>query len=389
MACVGLVNGCRTVASVLSDEDWKKVVKLSKRRQVLMADTNLPAQAKTRRWDGGITRYFSHFPGESPEGYTNTESPEHIAMKMAIYKALVDLGIRAELEDGVDDWRADILVGDSAFAPRLAIEVQISPQSAQQTYVRTEQRNRSGVPTLWIFGSAGLTGVICEDLARSNPVFIANTPQDAADIASAVCRGHAFYDDLLQYQQTPARPVALLVNCTCGDRWLYPFGSVLLLNRISGETAPLFISCFRTSKVGKGLLPSARMRAVERYFDLGMSSVKASAEKYGVGFGQPSEVWHRYGRFGNIKSGIRVWERSYSCPACASTPEPLTRGLPKGVDLLMCPVPVATTVDARSVLNVTSCWRTYRQDGWVESVMCERRWKDEFIYPLRSAIAQA
>lgn len=62
MACVGLVNGCRTVASVLSDEDWKKVVKISKGRQVLMPDTKLPAQAKTLRRDGGITRYFSHFP---------------------------------------------------------------------------------------------------------------------------------------------------------------------------------------------------------------------------------------------------------------------------------------------------------------------------------------
>jgi len=47
LACVGLVNGCRTVASVLSDEDWKKVVKISKGRQVLMPDTKLPAQAKT------------------------------------------------------------------------------------------------------------------------------------------------------------------------------------------------------------------------------------------------------------------------------------------------------------------------------------------------------
>ncbi|WP_311775989.1 competence protein CoiA family protein [Pseudomonas baetica] len=157
-------------------------MKLSKGRQVLMPDTKLPAQAKTLRWDGGITRYFSHFPGESPEGYTSTESPEHIAMKVAIYKALVDLGIRAELEDGVDDWRADILVGDSAFAPRLAIEVQISPQSAQRTYERTEQRNHSGVPTLWIFGSIGLTGRLSEDLARRNPIFVAETPQDAADI---------------------------------------------------------------------------------------------------------------------------------------------------------------------------------------------------------------
>lgn len=387
MACVGLVKGCRTVASVLSDEDWKKVVKLSKCRQILMPDTKLPAQAKTLRWDGGITRYFSHFPGESPEGYNSTESPEHMAMKLAIYKKLAYLGIRAELEDGLDDWRADILVCDSTFAPRLAIEVQLSAQSAQRIYERTEQRNRSGVPTLWIFGNAGLTGVISEDLARTNPVFVANTPQEAAEIASAVCRGQAFYDEILQYQQTPARPVALLVNCACGYRWLYPFGSVLLLNRISGGTSPMFISCFRTSKVGKGLLPTARMRAVERYFDLGMSSVKASAEKYGVGFGLPSEVWHRYGRFGNSKSNIRVWERSYSCPSCASTPVPLTLGLPKGVALSMCPVPIATTVDARSVLSVTPRWRMSRTEGWVESVMCERRWKDQFIDPLRSAIA--
>ncbi|HHH9444527.1 TPA: competence protein CoiA family protein [Pseudomonas aeruginosa] len=372
---------------MLSDDDWLKVVAISKTRGALMPDTYFPAQAKTLRWKGGVTRYFSHFPGEAPEGYTSPESPEHMAMKVAIYKRLLDMGIPAELEVGQDDWRADILVGKSAFAPSLAVEVQITPQSAQRTLERTEQRQRSGLPTLWVFGGSALTGHLPGDLIRNNPVFIADTPDKAADIVAAVCAGKAFYDDLSGYQQTPARPVALLVSCRCGERWLYPFGMILLANRISREMPPVFISCFRTFKAGESSSPSARLKSVEAYFDLYMPSFKRVAQNYRVGLGDPNEVQSCYGRFGKLSQRVRVWERSYHCPACALTPTALTRGVPAGVDLLRCPVPIAEEVDARTILQVAPGWRTTRQHGYVEAVMTEAEWKAKFIAPLRTALA--
>lgn len=90
LACTAIVSGQRVVASFLSDDDWKQVVKISKQRLVKMPDTGLPAQAKTRRWSGGITRFFSHFPGEAPAGYAGEESPLHAAMKLTILLPLTE-----------------------------------------------------------------------------------------------------------------------------------------------------------------------------------------------------------------------------------------------------------------------------------------------------------
>lgn len=145
MGCTAIVDGKRVVAAFLPDEEWRKVVKRSKLREVLMPDTKLPAVAKTVRWRGGITRFFAHFPGEAPEGYAAYESAEHAARKLAVYARLLDLGFTVELEAGMDDWRADVLVGPSAFGSALAIEIQLTRQSAQATYERTAQRSASGV----------------------------------------------------------------------------------------------------------------------------------------------------------------------------------------------------------------------------------------------------
>jgi hypothetical protein len=43
--------------------------------------------------------------------------------EIAIYKRLLDLGIRAELEAGAGDWHAYILVGNSKFGSRLASQL--------------------------------------------------------------------------------------------------------------------------------------------------------------------------------------------------------------------------------------------------------------------------
>lgn len=235
MGCVGEIDGRRVIAPLLSAEAWKEVVALSKDRKVLMPDTRCPAQAKTLRWSGGITRYFSHFPGEAPPGYASMESPEHMAMKLAIYQRLLQLGVPVELEAGQDNWRADFLVGVSAFSTALAIEVQLTQQSARRTYDRTAQRRRAGVPTLWLFGAGRLTGHLSLDLLESTPVFVVRNAAEAARIASAVCGGRAFFDDLSIFKKTPAKPLALRIDCACGQRWLYPFGAILLPNRVSAR----------------------------------------------------------------------------------------------------------------------------------------------------------
>lgn len=356
---------------------------LSKDRKVLMPDTRCPAQAKTLRWNGGITRYFSHFPGEAPPGYASTESPEHMAMKLAIYQRLLQLGVPVELEAGQGDWRADLLVGESAFSPALAIEVQLTQQTAQRTYDRTAQRRRSGVPTLWLFGAGRLTGHLSPDLLESTPVFVVRNAAEAARIASAVCSGRAFFDDLSIFRKTPAKPLALRIDCACGQRWLYPFGAILLPNRVSAEVSPAYASCCLTGRTFTSTTAMGAEVSAEAYLDRYLVVFKAAAVTYGIRLGIPTRVERVYG------SGRRggVWKRMFSCPSCSAIPVPISTGLPADIDIKECPVPTTATVDARPLLKLKPSWRTEPHRSRIEPTMSLARWKADFIAPLKGRLA--
>lgn len=384
MGCVGEVDGRRVVAPLLSAEAWKEVVALSKDRKVLMPDTRYPAQAKTLRWNGGITRYFSHFPGEAPPGYASTESPEHMAMKLAIYQRLLQLGVPVELEAGQGDWRADLLVGVSAFSTALAIEVQLTQQSAQRTYDRTAQRRRLGVPTLWLFGAGRLTGHLSPEYLESTPVFVVRNAAEAARIASAVCSGRAFFDDLSIFRKTPAKPLALRIDCACGQRWLYPFGAILLPNRVSEEASPFFASCCITGRKFTSTTSMGAEVSAEAYLDRYLVVFKAAAVTYGIRLGIPTRVERVYGRY----RGGGVWKRTFSCPGCSAIPAPISQGLPAGVDIMRRPVPATATVDATPVLKLTLSWRIEPHRGRIEQTMAPKLWKATFIALLSARLSR-
>lgn len=382
MGCTAIVDGKRVVGAFLPDDEWRQVVKRSKLREVLMPDTKLPAVAKTVRWRGGITRFFSHFPGEAPEGYASHESPEHAAQKLAVYARLLKLGFTVELEAGMDDWRADVLVGSSGFGPALAIEVQLTRQSAQATYERTEQRFASGVPTLWLFGKNASTGHLGADLTASNPVFVAKDVDHAADIAQAVCSGSAFYDDLSQFEQTPARPIGVKVACKCGVDWLRPIGVVLLANRIRGDLKPVYVSCSVTAakKQGRTLTMSEAEDYLRRY----MRVFGRAAATYGIALGES-----RVARKCRSDAGA-LYRRDYACPKCrvrAHTNGTIGVGTPiPGDELVRCPLPVVANVDARPVLRLEPSWFIAKPAPVQESVMSIAEWKERFIDRARASL---
>jgi hypothetical protein len=378
MGCTAIVDGKRVVGAFLPDDEWRQVVKRSKLREVLMPDTRLPAVAKTVRWRGGITRFFAHFPGEAPEGYTCNESPEHAAQKLAIYARLQELGFTVELEAGMDDWRADVLVGPSAFGPSLAIEVQLTRQSAQATYERTEQRSASGVPTLWLFGKNASTGHVGADLLASNPVFVAEDATHAAAIAQAVCSGSAFFDDLSGFEQTPARPIGVKVACKCGLSWLRPIGVVLLPNRIRGDLKPTYasVSAMPAKVRGRRLSYDEASAYFRGYMKVFWSAQKA----YGVPVGDPLIA---------RKVGQEYW-RGFACPKCRA--EIYASGVVSvsppilGTEVLRCPLPVTANVDARPSLNILPTWFVAPPEPRQEPVMSNAEWKERFIGPVRSSI---
>lgn len=382
MGCTAIVDGKRVVGAFLPDDEWRQVVKRSKLREVLMPDTRLPAVAKTVRWRGGITRFFAHFPGEAPEGYTCNESPQHAAQKLAIYARLQELGFTVELEAGMDDWRADVLVGPSAFGPSLAIEVQLTRQSAQATYERTEQRSASGVPTLWLFGKNASTGHVGADLLASNPVFVAEDATHAAAIAQAVCSGSAFFDDLSGFEQTPARPIGVKVACKCGLSWLRPIGVVLLPNRIRGDLKPVYASCSVTSakRRGRSITMSEAEDQLRRY----LSVFWRAAETYGITVGE-----FRIATRARTNAGA-VYRRDYACPQCRLRVH--TRGTSgfatpiPGDELVRCPLPVVAHVDARPALKLEPAWFAEPHTPKVESVMSNAEWKVRFIDRARASM---
>lgn len=382
MACTAIVNGKRVIAAFLSDEKWLQTVQLSKQRKVLMPDTKLPALTKTVRWKGGITRFFSHFPGEAPEGYSSNESPEHAAQKLAIYSRLQDLGFTVVLESGRDDWRADVLVGPSAFGPALAIEVQLTRQSAQTTYERTQLRSASGVSTLWVFGKNASTGRLGDDLLNSNPVFVAEGADHAADIAQAVCSGSAFYDDLSKFEQTPARPIGIKVACKCGLSWLRPIGVVLLTNRVRGDLRPTYVSCSVTSakKRARRLSPGEADDYLRRYMNVFWSA----ADTYGIALGESRPASRVRGNKGLL------YQREYACPNCrlrvwTAGSIGLVTPIP-GDQLLRCPLPVVAHVDARPILNLKPAWFISPPAPTQESVMSNAEWKSRFIERARASM---
>lgn len=373
----------RIIAPLLSDEEWQAIVQLGRQLQLQMPGTGLPAMAKTRRWDGGITRHFSHFAGEAPEGYAGEESPEHEAMKFAVYLALRNQGFPAELERGMDDWRADVLVGESAFGPSLAVEIQLTRQSAENTYQRTAQRAASGVLTLWIFGPTSLTGVLGPDLLRSTPVFTSTNPKEAEQIALAVCRGTAYFDDLSDLASIPARPVAHRIYCDCGAEWLRPQGVILLPNRVRGDLAPEYCSAVLCSTKPQGKGPALaywqaglRLGAFDDVF-------AAAALKHRLRLGTSG---------GNdIRKGWRkgpCFARDFGCPSCG-TPRSSLAMPPATVNLTLCPVPVAANVDARARLSelgrVKLKWRLALPAPYQEPTMSMADWKEQYLGSLKNA----
>jgi hypothetical protein len=238
-----------------------------------------------------------------------------------------------------EDRRADVLVGESSFGTSLAIEIQLTRQSAERTYQRTAQRAASGTPTLWVFGQNSSTGHLGADLLASTSVFSAVSPTHAADVSEAVCLGHARFDDLSAFAKTPARPIAALIRCNCGTKWLRPMGVVLLPNRARGDQTPIYASCSITCT------------------EAGTETLNAPAGRAGA--------WHMRivgpgSRETLLSQNRAVFVRRFTCPKWGTEGNVPQRGAVRspipGRELTRCPLPIAACIDARPVLRADPGW---------------------------------
>lgn len=112
--------------------------------------------------------FFAH--ARRGECATADESPEHLYCKFLIAKAALDSGWHVTTErpgvspDG-EDWIEDVFC--EKRAAKLAFEVQMSPQTDEETIRRQLRYKASGVRSAWFFGARARQGA---------PVFGQETP---------------------------------------------------------------------------------------------------------------------------------------------------------------------------------------------------------------------
>ncbi|AVO56100.1 hypothetical protein [Ectopseudomonas mendocina] len=148
-------NGTKVVSIYLSDDEWKAEA-LDKQRDLFMPGTTLRAVPKVSKLGH---RFFSHKPGERPNGATGLESEDHIALKVQALLAAKEAGWDAQPEiagsaPGDKLYRADVMCFHPNGKTKVAIEIQRSSQRDVDYEARQNVYETDGIRGIWIDVSA-------------------------------------------------------------------------------------------------------------------------------------------------------------------------------------------------------------------------------------------
>lgn len=140
------------VVDLTREEDWKRVW----RTRVHTACRECREQVWAKKSHLG-TRFIAH--AQATDCASGGESDAHNHLKRAIADAARSDGWVVDVEaspgpDDHEDWRADLLVSHPGRDSRLAVEVQLSPQTEGETRMRTERYGRDEIATLWVSTTA-------------------------------------------------------------------------------------------------------------------------------------------------------------------------------------------------------------------------------------------
>ena len=148
-------------ASACNEEEWKALRARSRTEHLLrMPCCTARAVLKTSRLG---TRFFAH-KARGACTY-KTETAVHLYLKALALNAARDAGWEAETESsgsvpGGEPWTADVLAWRAG--EKIAVEIQWSGQTNEQTERRQERYRRSGVKGVWLLRQPGFP--ISEDL---------------------------------------------------------------------------------------------------------------------------------------------------------------------------------------------------------------------------------
>lgn len=147
MSLRAIVNMQDVLAPQLSDEEWSELQALSKAKNCII---NLPCCQGSGypRVSKLGTRHFVH--KKQPENCDwERETADHLSMKSQIVQSCFESGWNACTEVTGPDWRADVLATKGKH--KIAFEIQLSPQSMEETQFRQERYRQSGIKGYWIF----------------------------------------------------------------------------------------------------------------------------------------------------------------------------------------------------------------------------------------------
>lgn len=98
-----------------------------------------------------VRAHFAH-KKRSPSCPSNYESADHLELKRRCAEWIREAGWRAHLEYSGPggEWRADVLAEDPQSGRRVAFEIQLSAQTAEQARHRTERYRDAGIECVWI-----------------------------------------------------------------------------------------------------------------------------------------------------------------------------------------------------------------------------------------------
>lgn len=156
-------------AFAMNAEQWQDLKARHKARgtSLWMPCCHVPAVPKTSPRG---TFFFAH--ARRGECTTADESPEHLYCKSLIAQAAMDAGWKVTTEwpgqspEG-EQWVADVFCEKGTA--KLALEVQMSPQSDAETLRRQDRYRASGVRGAWFFGAGARRSTF--ELDRATPVF--------------------------------------------------------------------------------------------------------------------------------------------------------------------------------------------------------------------------
>lgn len=243
MPLVATRNGERLEAHRIDADAWAALKREYRTDGLTLACGN-PGFPKTLK----TTQFFSHFT--ACEHHTGPESAEHLAAKAAIADAARASGWEATIEYPAPDrsWIADVLA--ERDGRRVALEVQWSPQSAEEFRRRQERYADSGVECVWFVHDRN------RDAAAGLPRFVLRGEPDAFTAALRLTVGGSLESRPLAEvvrqhldgtiaQRAEVRATALILTTTMMRCWSKTCNSWMTFWYVSG--AELETRCGQTA----------------------------------------------------------------------------------------------------------------------------------------------